>query len=93
MLTYEAVIMHGSRGGEGRYVFSGPEDLFSQTPVRIMRTLMQHIEEHADIGHVDYEINAALKNDRAQVVTVLGEFHFENDGAQPFTAFINPRRS
>ncbi|MBO6551697.1 MAG: hypothetical protein JJ926_08575 [Roseitalea sp.] len=93
MATYQAVIMHGTRGGEGRYEFSGPPDLFDRTPLDVMRALMDHVEEHAHIGHIRYEANAALKNESAEVVTVLGQLHFEKDGAQPFMCMINPKRS
>lgn len=92
MATYQAVIMHGTRGGEGRYEFSGSPDLFDHTPLDVMRVLMDHIEEQADIGHIRYEANAALKNEQADVITVLGQLHFENDGAQPFMCMINPKR-
>lgn len=92
MAMYEAVIMHGERGGEGRYEFSASPDLFAGTPSGVLRALMQHVEAEAHIGHIEYEVNAAFKNDRADVVTALGQLHFEHDGAQPFICMINPKR-
>ncbi|MEL6999500.1 MAG: hypothetical protein AAFP68_14650 [Pseudomonadota bacterium] len=89
MRTYEATIMHGRRSTEGHYDFEGPDDLFAQTPVRIMRTFMAAIEEQSSIGHIEYEINAAMKHATKPIVTVLGEFHFNSDDTQPFTCMIN----
>ncbi|MDJ1006690.1 MAG: hypothetical protein QNJ13_02605 [Paracoccaceae bacterium] len=89
MKTYHAVLMHGKRGAEGHYDFEAPELLAQASPVRIMRAFMEHIEEHAHVGHIDYEINAAMKNKEAHVVTVLGELHFENDSNQPFVCMID----
>ena len=89
MTNFTAVIMHGTRDTEGRYAFEGPEDLLSKTPVRVMKTFMDYVEEHAHIGHIDYAINAAMKNDGAGIVTVLGELHFEHNSNQPFMCMIS----
>lgn len=89
MKTYTAVLMHGNREGEGRYSFEAPELLSQASPVRIMRAFMEHVEHHAHIGHIDYEINAAMKNREAGVVTVLGELTFENASRQPFVCMID----
>ncbi len=88
MPTYSAVLMHGSRGGEGRYTFEGPEKLFKKTPVKIMRTFMEDLETRSPIGHIEYEINAAIKNKEAGVVTVIGDLHFDEDNGQPFMCMI-----
>ena len=88
MKTYHAGLMHGNRDGEGRYEFDAPELLAQTSPVRIMRAFMEHVEKTAKVGHIDYEINAAMKNTEAGVVTVLGELQFENDSAQPFVCMI-----
>lgn len=93
MTTYQAVIMHGTRGGEGRYEFEGPETLFTETPVRIMRTFMTDLDKRANLGHIDYEINAAFKNKDAETVCVMGNFYFEQGGTQPFLCMISPQTS
>ncbi|MEO0912417.1 MAG: hypothetical protein AAFY59_05425 [Pseudomonadota bacterium] len=90
MATYKAVLMHGERGGEGAYTFDGPEDLFARSPVKIMRAFMDSVELERSIGHIDYEINAAMKNKRGDIVTVIGELSFETGDPQPFAAMINP---
>ena len=88
MRTYHAVLMHGNRDSERRYDFEAPEMLAEASPVRIMRAFMEHIEAHSHVGHVDWEINAAMKNREAGVVTVLGVLNFENGSAQPFVCMI-----
>ena len=88
MKTFHAVLMHGKRAGEGHYDFDAPELLSQASPVRVMRAFMEHVEENAHVGHIDYEINAAMKNKELGVVTVLGELHFANDSNQPFVCMI-----
>ena len=89
MANYLAVFMHGSRGGEGRYQFEGPDDLLKSTPVRIMRAFMDSVVAKNGIGHVDYEVNAALKNDEHEIATVIGEIEFEHAGTQPFMCMLS----
>ena len=89
MSKYLAVVMHGKRGGEGRYEFEGPGDLLGRTPVRIMRAFMDSIEATNGIGHIDYEINAALKNKQYGIVTVIGEVVFEGGDHQPFMCMLS----
>lgn len=89
MATYEAVLMHGERGGEGRHKFNGPDDLMEHSPITVMRVFMAYLDEHAGLGHIDFHINAAMKNDKYGVVTVLGELVFAKDDHQPFACFIS----
>jgi len=89
MKTFAAVVMHGKRAAENRYTFEAADDLLDQTPVRVMRAFADAVERRLSIGDIDYEINAAMKNAEHRVVTVLGEFHFENGGAQPFVCMIS----
>ncbi len=84
MALYKATLMHGARDAEGVHMFEAPEDLMSQTPVRIMRTFMAWIDAHAGIGHVDFELNAAMKNKDGAVVTALGSLIFHETDEQPF---------
>ncbi|MEL6100618.1 MAG: hypothetical protein AAFV87_05465 [Pseudomonadota bacterium] len=89
MKTYHAVLMHGARGGEGRYDFEGDDDLLDRSPVKVMRACMDAIEERPDINHLDYVINAAMKNDEYRVVTVLGDIAFSEENHQPFVCMIS----
>lgn len=89
MTKYLAILMHGTRGGEGRYEFEGSEDLLSQTPVRIMRVFMDSVEAKNGIGHIEYEINAALKNKDHDIATVIGEIQFEDGDQQPFMCMLS----
>jgi hypothetical protein len=88
MAQYEAVLMHGVRGGEGTYTFEGPDDLMNKSPARVMRHFMAWVDANAGIGHVDYELNAVMKNDDASIVTSLGRMIFDGDNAQPFVCMI-----
>ncbi|MEO0809665.1 MAG: hypothetical protein AAFW82_03305 [Pseudomonadota bacterium] len=89
MAKYIAIFMHGKRSGEGRYEFDGDEKLLENTPVRIMRAFMKHIENQFAIGHIDYQINAAIKNQQQEIVTVIGEIMFESGDHQPFMCMIS----
>jgi len=89
-IRMKAVLMHGERGGEGTYRFDLPAEVAAETPVRIMRAFMEHAETRAALGHIDYEINAALKNREHDITTVIGEFVFAPDNRQPFACFISP---
>jgi len=89
MTTYHATIMHGKRDSEGTYEFTGPDDLMARTPVKVMRALMDAVDQQAHIGHIEYAINAAMKSRDGAVVTVLGEFEFPSGDHQPFMCMIS----
>ena len=89
MATYNAVLMHGERGGEGNYSFEGDDDLLSRSPVKVMRAFLKHLDDNAGLGHIDHEINAAMKNKEKGVVTALGNLIFHGDDAQPFVCMIS----
>ena len=89
MATYEAILMHGNRGGEGKYSFEGKDDLLKRSPVKVLRAFLEYLDEHAGIGHIDYEINAAMKNKEKGVVTALGNLVFHGDDEQPFICMIS----
>lgn len=90
MAKYLCIVMHGETGGEGRYQFDGPEDLLSETPVRVFRKFMEMIDHEVfPAQHVDHEINAALKNSQRGVITVLGQMIFRGDPPAPFMAMIS----
>ena len=89
MAKYIAILMHGQRSTEGRYEFDAAETLLEETPVRIMRAFMESVESQTGIGHIDYQINAALKNRKEEVVSVIGEIMFESGDHQPFMCMIS----
>jgi len=80
--------MHGVRGSEGTYRFDGPDDLMDRSPVRVMRHFMEWVDANAGLGHVDYELNAAIKNDDVKIVTALGTMTFSPKSHQPFVCMI-----
>ncbi|MEL6205378.1 MAG: hypothetical protein AAFR47_08720 [Pseudomonadota bacterium] len=88
MPTLTATLMHGKRDAEGTYSFDVSDTTAADTPVRIMRAFMEHIQATANVGHIDYEINAAMKNRDKQITTVIGEMVFEAGNREPFTCFI-----
>jgi len=89
MTHYTAVLIHGDRGGEGSYTFEGDDGLLSKTPVKVMRAFMEYLDEHAHLGHIEYVVNAAMKNKELGVVTVLGELEFGDANDQPFMCMIS----
>ncbi len=91
MATYSVRMMDASTGGEGRYAFEGPDDLFSETPVRIVKTFMDHVDRSLlPHEHIDYEINAAFKNSEHRTVTALGQLILEHLPPIPFMMMITP---
>ncbi|MEM8728301.1 MAG: hypothetical protein AAGF79_00160 [Pseudomonadota bacterium] len=90
MAKYGATIMHGNRDGQRVVSFDGPEDLMDRSPMSVLRVLMEHLDSASNIGHIDYEVNAALKSEKATVVTVLGELKFRSGDHQPFMCMISP---
>ena len=93
MPTYRAWMTDAESGNEGVYDFEGPADLFGQTPVRIVRAFMEHVDRNLfPAVHIDYEINAAIKHGEHGVVTAMGSLITEHGPGIPFTLFIAPRR-
>lgn len=93
MSMYRAWMTDAESGNEGVYDFEGAADLFSQTPVRIVRAFMEHVDNNLfPAVHIDYEINAAIKHGDHRVVTAMGSLITEHGPGIPFTLFIAPRR-
>ncbi|WP_428926996.1 hypothetical protein [Marinibacterium sp. SX1] len=90
MAKYGATLMHGARGGDRRFEFDGPDDLMAHSPMTVMRRFMEHLDDTARLGHIDYQVNAAMKNEKYQVVTVLGDLTFAKGDHQPFVCMIAP---
>lgn len=95
MAVYTARLLDADSGNEGSYDFEGADDLMSQTPVRIVRHFMEHIANTVlPTQHVDYELNAALKNKERNVVTAMGDLHFEHgENPAPFMLMIAAKQS
>lgn len=92
MATYQARMMDAATGGEGIYEFEDRDDLFSKTPVRIIRAFMEYIgEDLIPENYRDFELNAAVKNDAAEVVTGLGSLILIHDPPLPFAIMISPK--
>jgi len=89
MATYQAILMHGGRAGEATREFEGPDDLMTHSAMTVMRSYMDWINEHAGLGHVDYEVNAAMKSKDDRVVTTLGNLIFHGNDYQPFVCMIS----
>jgi hypothetical protein len=86
-----AVLMHGDRGGEGRYQFDVGQEVADGPAMGIAQAFMAHLDAHAGIGPLVYDINAALKHDKTGISTILGTLHMGAEhGDQPFAAFIAP---
>jgi hypothetical protein len=94
MAGYRAWMTDEETGNEGVYDFEGPDDLFAQTPVRVVRTFLEYVDEAIfPKRHLDYEINAALKHGANDVVTAMGSWIIDPDGPpMPFTLFIGRRK-
>ncbi|MEM8957241.1 MAG: hypothetical protein AAGC86_05430 [Pseudomonadota bacterium] len=89
MASYNFTVMHGRRDAHGTYSFEAADDLMTHSPVRVMKVAMEHMDEMAHIGHIDYHLFSCLKDKETGIVTALGNFVFHGDDVQPFTAFIS----
>jgi hypothetical protein len=92
MTTYLACMMDAETGAEGAYYFEDGDDLIRQTPVRVIRKFMEHVgKDLLPHKYVDYELNAAFRNDTAHVVTTLGSLMLSHGPAIPFAIMIAPK--
>ena len=89
MATYHAVLMHGKRGGEGRYSFEADDGLIEKSAMSALRAFMQHIDDKLDPKHADWHVNSVLRNDTHGVVTALGCLTFDAGDEQPFACMIH----
>lgn len=88
MTKYRMTLMHGRRGSEGIHDFEEESDLLSHSPMTVLRRTLEAVEKSEGIGHIDYEVNAAMKNEENGIVTALGRLIFHGDDRQPFVAYI-----
>ncbi len=92
MANYRAIVIHPDTGGEGRYDFTGDDDLMTLSPVKVMRRFMEVVDkEILPAEQIDYELNAALKSENGKVVTAMGVLILESGFRLPFVAMISAR--
>ena len=90
MTTFIANMMDAETGSDNRYEFDGPEDLLDRTPVRVVRHFMEIVDRDLlPKEHIDYELNAAMKNRSIGVVTAMGSMMLERGGETPFMVMIS----
>ena len=93
MANYLALLMDADSGGAGTYPFEAEPELLSKTPVRVIKRFMDHVDlDLFPKQHVDYEINACMKNKEKGVITALGALHFEHEPAIPYLLMISAAR-
>ena len=90
MATFIANMIDAETGSDNRYDFEGPDDLLDRTPVRIVRHFMEIVDrELLPKEHIDYELNAAMKNRSIGVITAMGSMILEKGGEIPFMLMIS----
>ena len=93
MSRYVATLDHGETGGEGKYEFDAPDSLLGTTPVRAVRKFMESLDfAKFPNSYIDYELNAAMRSGRDDVVTAMGAFIMENDDRVPFLIMISEKQ-
>ncbi len=93
MTKYTAIVIDAETGGEGRYDFELGDEFLKKSPDKIVHAFMDFVDRDVlPAEHIDYEINAAIKNPASTVVTALGSLIREHDGALPFMMMISEKR-
>ena len=91
MPKLSAVLMHGARGGEGRYSFDVTPEVADGPAMGVAQAFLAHLDAEAGVGSITYDINAAMKHETTGISTILGTLHMGPEhGDQPFAAFIAP---
>lgn len=90
MTKMTATLMHGDRGGEGRYVFDMDAPFDSVPPAQIMESFLDWLRRTHPVEMVDCQVAAAHRSPRADVVTVIGEMDFGDGNQQPFMCMFAP---
>ncbi|MEM8571252.1 MAG: hypothetical protein AAGG56_10115 [Pseudomonadota bacterium] len=93
MTKYRMTMMHGKRGSEGQHDFEEEPGLLKHSAMTVLRRSLAAVEAAEGIGHMDFEANAAMKNEDKTVVTAMGCLVFHGEDRQPFVAFISERAS
>ena len=89
---YQVEMLDAGTGMEGDYEFEAEDDLFTKSPMAIVRRFMEYVDEkQLPKEHVDYETYSVLKNKEHQVVTAMGNLILDR-GELPFMLMISPKR-
>ena len=83
MAVMKATLIHGRHEGQDTYEYEMADELLDASPVRTMQAFMEYMDEAAHLGHLDYEINAAIKEKEGNVTTVIGAILFSETNRQP----------
>ena len=90
MARFTANMMDAETGSGNHYEFDGPDDLLDRTPVRVIRHFMEIVDRDLlPRKHIDYELNAAMKNRAIGIVTAMGSMILEKGGEIPFLVMIS----
>ena len=90
MTTYFARMLDAENGNEASYEFSGPPDLMNLTANDIVGVFFDDVDHTILDDHVDWELNAALKNPERRVVTAVGSLIPKKDTPPiPFLLMIS----
>jgi hypothetical protein len=94
MATYVARMLDSVTGNEGAYRFEHRDDLMQRPADDIVAAFFEHAEREVfSRGHVEYELNGAVKNAQQKTVVAIGSLRMQGDeDYQPFTVFIAPAR-
>lgn len=94
MAIYRARLLDGESWQGGAYDFEAQDDLMSNTPVRVVRAFFENVDRAMfPTQHVDYEINAALKNRERGIVTCMGSLYLAGDAPPvPFVMMVAAKR-
>jgi hypothetical protein len=93
MAAYIARMMDSVTGSEGSYRFEHREDLMSRPADDIVAAFFEYADREVfSRGHVEYELNGAVKNAKLKTVVAIGQLHMAEDTREqgaPFTIFIS----
>lgn len=89
MAEYTATLIHGERGGEGKYTFEAADALIQLSGLSTVRAFMDHVRTLPGMSHSDWHLQSVSRNDSKTVVTAMGTFEFSDGNEQPFVCFIS----
>lgn len=94
MAVYMARMLDSVTGSEGAYRFEHRDDLMKRPADEVVAAFFEHAEREVfSRGHVEYELNGVVKNQKQQTVVAIGSLRMQgDDDNQPFTIFIAPAR-
>lgn len=92
MATYFARMMSADSNGEGQYTFEADEKLMKKPADEIVTEFFNYVEGEILKGHVDWELNGAVKNRELGVVTAIGALEpEEGKPSLPFLLMISAK--